>query len=201
MNDASRFARTAALGLFALLPLLAACSDDTASGGVGAGGSTATGSSEPTEVAGITAAHNAVRAGVTPAASPALPALVWSPELGASAQAYADKCVFGHSDGKYGENLFAGTGLIDGKKEIDGTSVVEAWAGESAHYTYETNGCSSGEACGHYTQIVWRDSAKLGCGRALCKTGSPFGDVNGGEWQNWVCQYDPPGNYVGEKPY
>jgi pathogenesis-related protein 1 len=29
--------------------------------------------------------------------------------------------------------------------------------------------------------------------------GSPFEGFD--TWENWVCNYDPPGNWVGEKPY
>jgi hypothetical protein len=40
---------------------------------------------------------------------------------------------------------------------------------------------------------------RLGCGVASCTENSPFGD--GGSWQIWVCNYDPSGNYLGERPY
>jgi pathogenesis-related protein 1 len=44
--------------------------------------------------------------------------------------------------------------------------------------------------CGHYTQIVWRNTKAVGCA------------VGGkGAREVWVCDYDPPGNYVGQRPY
>ncbi|BBN13809.1 hypothetical protein MPTK1_6g06560 [Marchantia polymorpha subsp. ruderalis] len=43
----------------------------------------------------------------------------------------------------------------------------------------------------HYTQVVWRDTAALGCGSATCPSGALF----------VVCSYDPPGNVVGQLPY
>jgi pathogenesis-related protein 1 len=44
--------------------------------------------------------------------------------------------------------------------------------------------------CGHYTQIVWRDTTSVGCAAQSC----PQGEI-------WVCDYSPPGNYVGQHPY
>jgi len=67
---------------------------------------------------------------------------------------------------------------------------------EKANYNYSANSCSA--TCGHYTQVVWRNSLRLGCGVKNCTTGSPFG---GGAWQFWVCNYDPPGNISGQRPY
>lgn len=48
-----------------------------------------------------------------------------------------------------------------------------------------------GKMCGHYTQIVWRDSVRLGCASVNC--------LNGGMYA--ICSYDPPGNYIGESPF
>ncbi len=158
----------------------------------GTSGSTSTGGgdAEPAEMMGMTAAHNAVRASVSPPASPAIPPLVWSSQVASVAQAYAKKCVFQHSGGSYGENLFASSG------NSTPASVVKDWASEASGYDYATGACSG--VCGHYTQVVWRDSVRLGCGMANCTTGSPFGS---GPWQLWVCNYDPPGNFQGKKPY
>ncbi|KAK0061222.1 pathogenesis-related protein 1B [Biomphalaria pfeifferi] len=47
-------------------------------------------------------AHNAARANVN------VPNLEWSNELSAYAENYAKNCVYGHSYGPYGENLYAG---------------------------------------------------------------------------------------------
>jgi pathogenesis-related protein 1 len=45
--------------------------------------------------------------------------------------------------------------------------------------------------CGHYTQVVWKNSMEVGGGMAICDNKS----------QVWVCNYNPPGNVEGEKPY
>jgi uncharacterized protein YkwD len=157
-----------------LLLLVAAC-----------GGGSAT---EPAALAGITAAHNAARKAVSPPAVTPIPPLVWSSQVAATAQAWADRCQFVHSGGQYGENLFATTGHSTPEE------VVASWVSESAQYDYATNSCSG--TCGHYTQVVWAGSLRLGCGVA---NNCNFGNQN--QWQLWVCNYDPPGNFVGEKPY
>lgn len=174
----------------------------TASGsGTGAGTTTGTGAGsgescghygeeEPTRLQGMTAAHNAVRCAVQPASGGALPMLEWSSTVAASAQSWADQlaangCDLQHSSGPYGENLFWGSGSYSPADAVDG------WASELSCFTYgEFPGCCSC-TCGHYTQIVWRDSRYVGCAVAEC----------GGGGEVWVCQYDPPGNYLGNLPY
>ncbi len=141
---------------------------------------------------GMTAAHNAARAAVSPAASPAIAPLAWSSDLAATAQAWANGCKFQHSAGKYGENLYASAG-----QNVSPADVVASWVGEAKDYDYAANSCSG--VCGHYTQVVWRDSVRLGCGMTNCTTSSPFSGFP--NWQIWVCNYDPPGNFNGKKPY
>jgi hypothetical protein len=167
-----------------------------ASGGTtGSSGGTSGGDQETGRMVGMTAAMNAVRHGVS--TSNPLPDLTWSSQIASVAQAYADKlasqgCQMVHSNNpNYGENLawFSGSSPT-------AAYVANAWAGESACYTYGpfesgdacTAACSGG--CGHYTQIVWRDTTEVGCGMASC----PGSEV-------WVCNFAPPGNYVGETPY
>jgi pathogenesis-related protein 1 len=169
-----------------VLALTAACSgssDDEGTANQAAG--------EPFAVAGMTAAHNRARVAVDPPADPPIPLLTWSPEIAAAAQAYADGCVFGHSKTDYGENLYATSGSSTTPEDV-----VAAWVDEAANYDLASNACSS--TCGHYTQVVWADSRRLGCGVADCTDGSPFG---GGSWQIWVCNYDPPGNFNQQAPY
>jgi uncharacterized protein YkwD len=143
---------------------------------------------EPGRLAGLTAAHNAVRAEL------GLDPLTWSPEVAAFAQEWADKlaakgCVMQHRpyEGpdaqKYGENIFKSWGIMPTAQKV-----VDSWAAEVADYDAIADTCSG--VCGHYTQVVWADSQHLGCGMATCD-----------DQEVWVCNYDPPGNIVGEKPY
>lgn len=147
-------------------------------------------------------AHNAVRS------QHRLPPLKWSPQLAGYAQQWADHlrqrngCHMKHrpSNGRfaqqYGENLFW-VGPIrwsDGRVELYHMTpemITGVWADEKHDYRYRSNSCRGGKICGHYTQIVWRDTQEIGCAKVACRDQS----------QLWVCNYNPPGNYRGKRPY
>lgn len=151
------------------------------------------------DAAAMLAAHNRWRteAGVAD--------LSYSPDLAASAQVWADAlqqsnhCQMRHSspDGRYGENLFWGSAQqwSDGRRALQPVSpeqVVASWASEKRDYDYADNRCAPGKMCGHYTQVVWNASTAVGCAMAVCQDSLE---------QVWVCQYQPAGNWVGQKPY
>lgn len=143
-------------------------------------------------------AHNAVRAAVkTPTPNPALEPLGWDAQAEALAKAWAAKCEWGHnpSRGNAGENIAAAT-----PDYWDTKGVVKEWADEVADYDYANNSCAQGKQCGHYTQIVWRNTKRMGCATQTCTKNSPFGP-QAPRWQYWVCNYAPPGNYIGQRPY
>jgi uncharacterized protein YkwD len=111
--------------------------------------------------------------------------LAWSAKLAQVAQRWAnalrDKgCAFEHSRGSYGENLAAGT-----TGTLDAAAVVGLWYDEVARYRFPDGGFSM--ATGHFTQVVWRGTTHVGCGRSRCK-----------DLDIWVCEYDPPGNWEGQ---
>lgn len=117
--------------------------------------------------------------------------LEWSEEMADWAADWAKKlkrknCGWEHRpDNDFGENLFKGTAGA-----FDAAYVVDAWASEKADYNYDKNKCKPGKMCGHYTQIIWQTTKKVGCAKIECDG-----------MDIWVCNYDPPGNWVGEKPY
>ncbi|KAK9080142.1 hypothetical protein SSX86_001817 [Deinandra increscens subsp. villosa] len=129
-------------------------------------------------------AHNKARAQV------GVGNLVWSEKVAAYARNYANQrrgdCNLVHSGGPYGENLAKGSG------DFTGTAAVNLWVGEKASYNHNSNTCARGAVCGHYTQVVWRKSVQVGCARVQC--------ANNG-WWFVICNYNPPGNYVGQSPY
>jgi uncharacterized protein YkwD len=145
-------------------------------------------------------AHNAVRANAQPPPPSPLPALTWSSGAASVAQAWAENCIYKHNEtrGMRGENIAANS--PPGKELPDAASVVSAWASEVADYNYATNTCAAGKDCGHYTQIVWRDTTRVGCAHRICSKNSPWG-ADYPNWEYWVCDYEPPGNWVGQKPY
>ena len=170
-----------------VLPLLALAV--IACGGASSREGSLTSDDEPAALGGITAAHNAVRAQVDPAPATPLTSMTWSGSAAATAQDWANQCNFDHNPnrGNFGENIafFSGDGSA--------LQAVDLWSGEASHYDYDSNSCA-GAQCGHYTQIVWADTTKLGCGVATC-------NMLGGSGQLVVCDYDPPGNFIGERPY
>ncbi len=134
------------------------------------------------------AAHNKWRAGV------GVPALTYSVAQEAIAQAWVNQlqaqgCGLVHSNtqGQYGENLFAAWGAT-----YSPTQIVDTWAGEGVSYNYASNTCAAGKVCGHYTQVVWRNTTAIGCAVATCPATQK---------QVVACQYTPPGNYTGQRPY
>lgn len=138
---------------------------------------------------GAVTAHNNVRANAQPSPQPSLPPVAWDDDLAAVAQQLADACVFAHSGNEFGENIYVGTGTPSA------TDAITAWADEVLVYDYPSNGCAG--VCGHYTQLVWRDTTRIGCAFADC-------DAVGGidfAGRLWFCSYDPPGNFVGQHPY
>jgi hypothetical protein len=141
--------------------------------------------------------HAAVRAGATPIPSPPLPALAWSQELEVAAQRWADGCTWGHTPNLgtlgMGQNLSAGWPASSWTL----AGLFAGWADEAAFYDYASGTCAAGEVCGHYTQLVWRGTTSVGCGVATCPPSGSFTQP----WSYLVCNYAPPGNRVGEKPY
>ncbi|GAB1300815.1 Peptidase inhibitor 16 [Apodemus speciosus] len=138
--------------------------------------------------------HNYYRAQVSPPASDML-RMRWDDELAAFAKAYAQKCVWGHNKerGRRGENLFAIT-----DEGMDVPLAVGNWYEEHDYYNLSTATCDPGQMCGHYTQVVWSRTERIGCGSHFCET------LQGVEEANihlLVCNYEPPGNVKGRKPY
>ncbi|XP_012885030.1 PREDICTED: peptidase inhibitor 16 [Dipodomys ordii] len=138
--------------------------------------------------------HNLYRAQVSPPASNML-LMKWDEELAAFAKAYAQKCVWGHNTerGRRGENLFAIT-----DEGMDVPLAVEEWHQERQHYNLSAAACDPGQVCGHYTQVVWSKTERIGCGSHFCET------LQGVEETNihlLVCNYEPPGNVKGQRPY
>lgn len=147
---------------------------------------------EPAALAGITAAHNEVRAMV------GVPPLSWDPALAVIAQGWAEQCVdvaapaglIDHNPGRsdtypqyVGENIYGSTAATAG------TAAVSSWASEGAYWHNDTATCDAGRVCGHYTQVVWRTTTKVGCGVYDCPA-LTFG-------YSIVCNYAPGGNSGG----
>jgi pathogenesis-related protein 1 len=132
----------------------------------------------------MTAAHNKERAAAD------VPPLAWDNKLAQDAAEWAmqlaQMCQLKHSGGSNGENLFWSS------VAPDSTDIVNAWASEQDYYDHETRSCAVGKTCGHYTQIMWKSTKKMGCALAKCKHEKGYISV---------CKYEPAGNWAGERPF
>ena len=156
----------------------------------------ANGIGEPAELAGITLYHNQYR--LAENASPPLPQLTWDPALAVIAANWAAMCrdvdapigLIDHNPGRsatypsyVGENIYGGASSAK--------AAVDLWMTEKPNYNLAANTCNG--VCGHYTQIVWRKTLKVGCAISHCPA-LRFSD-------SIICDYGPGGNFNGERPY
>jgi pathogenesis-related protein 1 len=144
----------------------------------------------PNLAAEMVAAHNQLRARL------GLPPVTWDAELAWHAQAWADQLAgeagLQHSPRASrpgeGENL----ARIDGGR-TSASDLFSGWAAEGARYELGPLNCrnlSGLMRSGHYTQIIWKSTRRIGCAVAYA-----------GDSQVLVCRYAPPGNLCGDTPY
>jgi len=87
-----------------------------------------------------------------------------------------------------GENVAAGTwrGLGEYNWFTSDLDVINAWYHEPFSYGASNN------AMNHFTQVVWQATTRVGCAWASCL---------GNEYEFWVCQYTPQGNFNANATY
>jgi len=112
-------------------------------------------------------------------------------QLSKHAQKYAEKlansCTFQHSgDPNYGENLYWAWSS-DPNFCLKGTEAVDSWYEESLH-SYDYSQEPTDTESGHFTQLVWKRSERIGVGLAKSSAGRHI----------VVIKYDPPGNFIGQ---
>ncbi|XP_074753892.1 Golgi-associated plant pathogenesis-related protein 1 [Athene noctua] len=115
-----------------------------------------------------------------------VPPLKLCKKLNRGAQQYAEELattrVLKHSsesaNGRYGENLAWAS------YDQPGKDVADRWYSEIKNYSFQNPGFSSGT--GHFTAMVWKNTKKMGVGKASASDGSTF----------VVARYDPAGNVV-----
>ncbi|KAH8412941.1 hypothetical protein KR009_006912 [Drosophila setifemur] len=113
------------------------------------------------------------------------PALTINAELNRVAQEWAnrlrDKNVMEHRPNpKYGENIF-----LSGGMDVTGDLPVEMWYREINSYDFQK--AQFAPTAGHFTQLIWKGSKEMGSGVARKAD------------RTWVvCNYNPPGNVMGQ---
>jgi pathogenesis-related protein 1 len=154
------------------------------------------------------AAHNAERQNY-----PGVAPLQWSDEIAQYAQTWAnwlaERDLGGEhrqfttdnpfAPGQYlGENIYWADGMPG-----TGPEAVQNWIAEKQWYHYDQDngyggwnqppGCQppAGKFCGHFTQVIWKNTQYVGCGRAVAQDKTVY----------IVCNYYTGGNFAGQKPY
>ncbi|XP_067856129.1 glioma pathogenesis-related protein 1-like [Heptranchias perlo] len=147
-------------------------------------------------------AHNFYRSRVNPPASNML-YMSWDRILAKAALEWSKNCKFEHNSalkvpGKLhpvftpvGENIYVTTGST-----LKVNSAITSWYNEVNAYAYDSRRCTG--VCGHYTQLVWASSYKVGCAAHTCPSGIAGFSAAGSTI--FVCDYGPAGNYP-TRPY
>jgi len=117
-------------------------------------------------------------------------AMTWDEDLARLAQGLSDTCKWEHANLKLPGGERVGQNLAMNPRRnyaIDG--LVQLWIDEKEHYDIRSGTCETGKVCGHYTQVVWSKTDKVGCGKTSCSIGTIL-----------VCDYSPAGNTLDDKP-
>ncbi|XP_051846789.1 glioma pathogenesis-related protein 1-like [Antechinus flavipes] len=140
--------------------------------------------------------HNKFRSQVTPKASNML-RVSWDADLAKVAKEWAQKCKFGHNPdlnkpkklhptfSTVGENLWIGS-----VGSFSENFAIKTWNDKAKDYDFQNKKCTG--ICGHYTQVVWAESYKIGCAVQYCPQIAQSFIING---VIFVCDYGPAGNY------
>jgi len=163
--------------------------------------------------------HNSLRSSVSsPCTAADMEKMVWDTTLASAAQTYANGCVGDHDPQltsmggsvSQGENLFMqfpGTdyttaqlvqGAQDWYDEIQDTEWTTSSLGLKSKVYADYSACKAPESgkcsIGHFTQVVWAKSNKIGCGVAACSGGFTASGSSEASGVLLVCRYTPMGN-------
>nr|CAD2159347.1 unnamed protein product [Meloidogyne enterolobii] len=121
--------------------------------------------------------------------------LTYSKTVEASATNWANQCKMSHTPGnqrKYGENLAMNSDPNMATKD----ALLEAcklWWAELKDDGFQSSLVVDMNHYNHFSQMAWAETTEIGCGVAKCPNS---------DWKTYtVCQYNPPGNYLGQVIY
>ncbi|XP_071153199.1 cysteine-rich secretory protein-like [Mytilus edulis] len=122
--------------------------------------------------------------------------LDWSPILEEEASRWAENCHFQIQRIGNGENLAMHT--ADKQLEDLLEEGFNMWSSGKDEYKY---GDKLSSKTGHYTQLIWADTSKVGCSMKRCPVLFMKNGVTVKDAWFLVCFYNPPGNVFGKDPY
>ncbi|XP_023336492.1 cell wall protein PRY3 isoform X2 [Eurytemora carolleeae] len=128
--------------------------------------------------------------------------LEWDSELASIAQRLADQCKYGHdcsscrkvSRFNVGQNIFITYGYL--KDGTDWNKALRAWFDDEINL-FPTSYISPFryiQKTGHYSQLIWAETTKVGCGFTSYTSGQFVARL-------YVCNYGPGGNRIGGEMY
>merc|ERR1719245_2448515 len=128
--------------------------------------------------------------------------MVWDEELSRIAQRHADQCKFAHdcSDCRKTSRFGVGQNLYIYKQTLkappnDWTKAVTDWYDEVALFNNkDVEPFKFSSPTGHFTQVVWAKTDKVGCGVTTYKDGQWFATL-------YTCNYGPNGNFIRGQMY
>jgi len=127
--------------------------------------------------------------------------MTWDDELATVAQRWADQCNFGHDEMidvsrfQVGQNVAIRSNSNRQPKGEENRKMVQAWYDEVDLFSRnEVRSYRFDFSTGHYTQVVWAKTHKVGCGVTVFQDGGFFSTL-------LVCNYGPAGNFQGEPIY
>ncbi|XP_060069791.1 cysteine-rich venom protein natrin-1-like [Ylistrum balloti] len=117
----------------------------------------------------------------------------WDDSLARLAQALANKCVFKHTNLYFGNGTRVGQNLAIVKGSNHSIEkVVQLFYNEKSLYDIDGHSTVDYSLVGHYLQLVYWDTVKVGCGVTFCD--QLFLPDTGDTWYNtwyWACDYWP----------
>ncbi|CAB3372010.1 Hypothetical predicted protein [Cloeon dipterum] len=132
--------------------------------------------------------------------------LTWDDELAEVAQRWAEQCTFGHDRNRTVDRFAVGQNVAyewwsPGPAPIIILSSTIAMFNEVDKPGYPAPYISQFQVVpqtGHFTQIVWADTSRIGCGRSIYNE-TKNGKV--GETKLLVCNFGKAGNFINQPVY
>ena len=171
------------------------------------------------EIQEIVDKHNELRSKVATGNQAGQPAatnmnkLVWDEELARIAQRWADQCpdnpphdpnrkspLFVNEPGQNKADSWSSVNNFDWRL----STKIQAWYDEVKDFpaanvdNFSQNGATG--LIGHYTQMVWGETKRIGCGVMYYRDARPFA-ARFPFRKTFVCNYYPPGNFLGRRVY
>uniref|UniRef100_A0A482Z676 U41-Theraphotoxin-Ct1b_1 n=1 Tax=Coremiocnemis tropix TaxID=1904443 RepID=A0A482Z676_CORTR len=144
--------------------------------------------------------HNFFRSRVQPPANDML-AMSWHDGAAEDAQRWAQSCqllLHDNTTGRWTQDFgTCGQNIFVANVQVPWFFAAKIWFLEKDNFTYGKN-LNDPDVVGHYTQMVWYSTHKVGCGFHYCGP-----DVVKIPYYSYVCNYCPIGNHPDrfDRPY